>query len=467
MILALIPQPVLVQTTGGSFELTAQTAFARPADPAAARVAELLAEALGLPVAADGEIRLELDAAASGEESYTLDVDDSGVLLRAATAAGLFRGGQTLRQLVDNRTVPYVHIADEPRFGYRSAMLDVARHFFGVTAIKRLLDQLAVYKFNRLHLHLSDDQGWRIELPSRPELTVKASGFQVGDGPGGFYTQADYAEIVAYAADRFIELVPEIDVPGHVNAAVLAYPEIGADWFTAAPYSDTRVGFSALAHDKEQTYAFLTDVFTDLAAMSPGRYLHIGGDEVDKMAPEHFDAFVQRAARIAAETGKTVVGWEEIVKTGVSADAVAQYWGRHHGNDDEPFRAAMRRGTKAIVSPASRSYLDMKYDEASEFGLDWAGLVGVRKAYEWDPAEFLGDVPTENILGLEGALWSETVATSAEAEYLLFPRLPGLAEIGWSPAGRDWDQYRPRLAAHADWWTTQGWNYYRAPEVWQ
>lgn len=514
--LALIPLPQSVEvlahagSSADPFVLGPHTAITA-SDPAARAVAGLLVERLrdvtgfALPLldaSAAGAPSIEFDlddTVAGGAEAYTLEVAAEAVRLRAATAEGLFRGSQTLRQLLpaavegsgtqaggtradETWRVPAVRIADAPRYGYRGAMLDVVRHFFDVAAVKRFIDALAAYKLNVLHLHLSDDQGWRIEMPSRPGLTAQASHYQVGDGErGGFYTRADWDEIVAYAAERYVTVVPEIDVPGHTNAALSVYPEIRPDWFTpVVPYTDTEVGFSSLAPEKEATYEFLADVFADLAAMTPGSWLHIGGDEVDKLQPEEFDRFVRRAAEIAAATGKTVIGWEEVAKTGVPTTVVAQYWGRgagheaagetsEHGSEDE-FRAAMRNGTKVVVSPATRSYLDMAYQPGYAYGTDWAGFVPARAAYEWDPASYFGaDVPADGILGVEACLWTETVATMAEAEHLIFPRLPGLAEIGWSAAdaaGRDWQGYRPRIAAHAARWEAAGRSYFRAPEIW-
>ena len=503
MTLTLIPQPRAVRELPGAFRLTPDTAIAAPGlTGEALRVAAYLADSLRtptglpLPLGETGTVLLALDPAVGAldepgadadpgaAEAYALTVTPEAVTLRAATAEGLFRGAQTLRQLLPaaveraepsartDWTVPAVEIADRPRFGYRSAMLDVSRHFFPVADVKRLIDALAAYKLNTLHLHLSDDQGWRIEIPSRPELTAKAAGFQVGEGDGGFYTVADYTELVTYAADRFVTLVPELDVPGHTNAALLAYPELALDGFRATAYRGIEVGFSTLDPDNEATYAFLADVFGDLAAMTPGPYLHLGGDEVDVLDQERFERFLRRAAAIAAATGKTVIGWEEIVATAADG-VVAQYWGRNHGREkvehgvsDEQFRAAVARGTRAIVSPAAHSYLDMQYGPDSPYGLHWAGYVDVEQAYRWDPIAYLGEVDPARVLGIEAALWSETVATMAEAEYLIFPRLPGLAEVAWSPAGRDWPEYRTRLAAHAERWEAQGRSYYRAPEVW-
>jgi len=498
MTLALIPRPSALRELPGAFRLTAETAIAAPGlSGDALRVAEYLAASLRvptglpLPVGEDGSVLLTLDPAVGGaqdeggDEAYALTVATETVTLRAATAQGLFRGVQTLRQLLPaaiedgaptaaaDWTVPCVEIADHPRFGYRSAMLDVVRHFFPVADVKRLIDALAAYKFNHLHLHLSDDQGWRVEIPSRPELTANASGFEVGEGDGGFYTREDYAELVSYAADRFITVVPEVDVPGHTNAALLAYPELALKGYQPTPYRGTEVGFSALDPDNEATYAFLEDVLRDLAAMTPGPYLHLGGDEVDVLDKERFSRFLRRAAEIGAATGKTVIGWEEIVATGVPAQVVAQYWGRNHGREkvehgvsDEEFRAAVARGTRAIVSPASHSYLDMQYAPDSPFGLHWSGYVDVRQAYEWDPVGYLGEVEPGRVLGIEAALWTETVATMTEAEYLIFPRLPGHAEVAWSSVRRDWADYRVRLAAHAERWEAQGRNYFRAAEVW-
>lgn len=497
MTLPLIPRPLAVREMPGAFRLTAETAIAAPGlSGDALRVAEYLAASLRvptglpLPVGEDGSVLVTLDPSVGGaegpggDEAYALTIATETVTLRAATAQGLFRGVQTLRQLLPaavedgaltaaDWTVPCVEIADRPRFGYRSAMLDVARHFFPVADVKRLIDALAAYKFNHLHLHLSDDQGWRIEIPSRPELTAKASGFQVGEGDGGFFTRADYAELVSYAADRFITVVPEVDVPGHTNAALLAYPELALDGYQPQQYRGTDVGFSALDPDDEATYTFLEDVFGDLAAMTPGPYLHLGGDEVDVLDKERFGRFLRRAAGIAAATGKTVIGWEEIVAAGVPTEVVAQYWGRNHGEEkvehgvsDDEFREAVAGGTRAIVSPASHSYLDIQYGPESPFGLNWPGYVDVRRAYEWDPAGYLGDVEPERVLGIEAALWTETVATMTEAEYLILPRLPGHAEVAWSSVRRDWADYRTRLAAHAERWEAQGRNYFRAPEVW-
>lgn len=462
MTLSLIPRPHTVRESPGAFRLTQETAVAALGlSGEARRVAEYLARSLrtstGLPLpvgdtesaAPAGVIRLALDPSIgtdtradtqgpdeqAGEEAYALTVMPDSVVLRAATAQGLFHGVQTLRQLLPPAietgavvagsaawTIPGVEIVDRPRFGYRSMMLDVVRHFLPVADIKKLIDALAAYKFNALHLHLSDDQGWRIELPSRPALTAVGSDFQVGEGDGGFLTAADYAEITAYAAERFITVVPELDVPGHTNAALPAHPELARDGYQATKFRGTGIGFGALDPDNEQTYRFLEDVFGDLAAMTPGPYLHLGGDEVDMLDKEPFDRFLRRAASIAAATGKTVIGWEEIIATGASDRVVAQYWGRNHGAaaigfgvSDEQFREAVAKGTRAVVSPAAHSYLDMKYAADSPFGQDWAGLVGVRQAYEWDPVGYLGDVPPERILGIEAALWTETVATTAEA----------------------------------------------------
>jgi hexosaminidase len=339
-------------------------------------------------------------------------------------------------------------------------MLDVSRHFFGVDEVLRVIDLLALHKMNRLHLHLADDQGWRIQIDRWPNLTRHGGSTEVGGGPGGFYTKADYAAIVRYAADRFITIVPEIDMPGHTNAALASYAELNCNNTAPPLFTGIEVGSSALCVEADVTYRFIDDVIGEIAEMTPGPYFHIGGDEVKRLTPAQYDLFIKRAEAIVSRHGKTMIGWDEVAAVTLAPSSIIQYWrpGAPKGN--------LAQTGKVIFSPANKLYLDMKYTPATAIGLDWAGRIEVRDGYDWDPAQMTPGVDERMILGVEGPLWSETVARRADLDYLMFPRLAGIAEIGWTPqAGRRWEEYRERLAAQAERWTALGVNFYRSPQV--
>ncbi len=448
------------------------------------RTAELLAALLrpssgyAIPVttgaSSRGAIVLRLAAdAALGDEGYRLSASRDSVRITANTPAGLFRGVQTLRQLLPPQieshltlsrkvwTVPAVMIADQPRYAYRGAMLDVARHFFTVDEVKQYIDLLALYKLNVLHLHLSDDQGWRIEIKSQPQLTAAGSGIEVGGGPGGYYTQNDYADIVRYAQYRYVTIVPEIDMPGHTNAALIAHPEISCSKRSPAPYSGTDVGWSTFCANNEATYAFVDDVVREIAAMTPGPYFHMGGDENPILSRADYTKFVERTQDIVAKHGKRMIGWEEISHARLKPTTISQAWAT-----DTVVVAALQYGSKVILSPAKRTYFDMKYDSATELGLTWAAVIEVRDAYDWDPATYMKGVTEPNIFGIEAPIWSETVRNIAAVEYLALPRLPALAEVAWTPqSARSWDGFRTRVAAHAARWNFLGLNYHRSPQI--
>lgn len=484
---SIIPVPASVQLPGGgAFTLAAETRIVvDPGAGEAARTAEFLAAILRpstghpLPVVEDAAtpprsiaLRIVPDEEL-GEEGYRLDASADGVRVRANRPTGLFRGVQTLRLLLPPSieaeqsltyknpwTVPAVSIVDRPRFAWRGAMLDVARHFFGVDEVKEYVDALALYKINVLHLHLSDDQGWRIAIRSRPRLAEMGGGTQVGGGQGGFYSQADYAEIVRYAAERYITVVPEIDMPGHTNAMLVAYPELSCGKRPPAVYTGIEVGFSALCVDREDTYALIEDVIRELAEMTPGPFIHVGGDEVEALTGDEYARFIERVQEIVDRHGKRMIGWEEIAKARLHPTSLVQQWRSAEAG------AAVRAGARVVLSPASKVYLDMKYTPATELGLNWAGHVEVRDAYEWDPSAFIPGVGEAQVAGLEAPLWTETVTNVTAAHFLAFPRLPAIAELGWSPAAsHDWESFRLRLAAQAPRWNLLGINYYRSPQV--
>jgi hexosaminidase len=339
-------------------------------------------------------------------------------------------------------------------------MLDLARHFFGPEDIRRFIDRMAAYKLNRLHLHLTDDQGWRIAIDSWPNLTAHGGSTAVGGDPGGFLTQSDYAEIVAYAQQAYIVIVPEIDIPGHANAALASYRELNCDGVAPALYTGIEVGFSSLCVGKETTYAFLDDVLGELARLTPGPYLHIGGDEAAATPDSDYRIFVERVQAMVEAHGKRMVGWEDIARADLHPTSIAQHW------FSDMAARAVERGMQVILSPATRVYLDMQYDSETSLGLHWAGYVEVKDAYAWDPATQVPGVGEKDILGVEAPLWSETVRTLADIDYLAFPRLVAVAEIGWSPSQAiDWDDFRTRLAAHGPRLKAMGVNFYPSPQI--
>lgn len=440
-----LPAPVSVRPTDGvTYTLPADVAIRTTASADALAVGEYLAGLLRrstgypLPVtttAPDGPtdgISLLLSGAdaALGTEGYELEVSHDRVMIRAYSAAGLFYGVQTLRQLLPAPvesahvqpgpwTFPGGRIVDHPRFAYRGAMLDVSRHFFPVADVNRYLDQLALYKVNHLHLHLTDDQGWRIAVDSWPRLAEIGGATEVDGGPGGFYTKAQYQDVVAHAAARHITIVPEIDLPGHTNAALVAYGALARDGVAPPPYTGTDVGFSALRVDTDLTYDFIDDVLGEIAARTPGPYLHVGGDEVFTMPPADYATFINRVQPIVTAKGKTVMGWHQVAPAEHEAGRVVQFWGTTPA--DPTVAEAVRRGARVVLSPGNRTYLDMKYTGQTPLGKDWAGLVEVRQAYDWDPGSYLVDVPADAVLGVEAPLWTETVATMGQVEFMTSP----------------------------------------------
>jgi hexosaminidase len=411
-----------------------------------------------------------------GTEGYRLTLGDRLGHITAPEAAGLFYGIQSFRQILalsiipsprrhsaERRVligIPPVNITDYPRFEWRGAMLDVARHFHDVETVKQVIDYLAMYKMNRLHLHLSDDQGWRIEIKSWPNLTEHGGSTQVGGGPGGYFTQDDYREIVRYASERFITIVPEIDMPGHTNAALASYPELNCDGVAPELYTGIRVGFSSLCVDEEITYQFVWDVLSEIASMTPTPYLHIGGDEVETLTQDQYNMFIERVQQKVHRLGKTMIGWDEIAAAELDPTSIVQHWRPRAATEE------LRGAERYIMSPADRAYLDMKYDSTTVLGLSWAGFIDAEHGYSWDPAEIRVGITEDMILGVESPLWTETVESLGHIQYMFFPRLPGYAEMGWTPQSRrDWNGYRERLARHGTWWRSKGIDFHRDPGV--
>ena len=333
-------------------------------------------------------------------------------------------------------------VYDYPMYAHRGAMLDVSRHFFGVDAVKRYIDFLAAYKMNVLHLHLADDQGWRIEIKSWKNLTTHGGSTEVGGGKGGFFTQEDYKEIVRYAAERHIMVIPEVDMPGHTNAALASYPELNCDGKAPELYTGTDVGFSSLCIDKAITYAFVDSVVRELAAITPGDYIHIGGDESHATKEKDYIQFIEKVQVIVNKYAKKMIGWDDITAGNLNNTSVAQHWSK-----EKNAQKAVKQGVKIIMSPAKKAYLDMQYDSNSRIGYHWAAYIEVNSGYIWSLEKQVKGVNQEDILGIEAPLWTETVQTMDDIEYLVFPRLLGYAEMGWTATEkRNWKNYRKRLA---------------------
>ena len=499
----LIPKPVSATATNEFFELTKETGIYVQSDnesdlTTAKWFAALVKPATGFDLTVSlsketpksGNIYLAKSADTTlGKEGYELNITKESITVSAASPAGWFYGLQTVRQLlppsIEMSTAQNTSwqiatgtIRDYPEYAFRSSMLDVARHFFSVEDVKRYIDLIATYKMNALHLHLSDDQGWRIEIKSWPELTKIGGSTQVGGGKGGFYTQEQYKDIVKYAQDRFITIIPEIDMPGHTNAALASYKELhSVDSMVANLqansefnknedtainlYTGTEVGFSSLRTKKPITYKFIDDVIRELAEITPGPWLHIGGDESHATKKEDYIPFMSRVQEMVIAHGKQVIGWDEIALSTIQPNTIVQFWA-----DAENSKLAVSKGAKVIMSPAKKAYLDMQYDSTTRIGLHWAAYIEVDSAYSWDPANYADSIKRHNIIGVEAALWSETVTNMNDIEYLVFPRLPGYAEIAWSPVnGRSWNEYKVRLGMQAQRFKAMDIDYYKSKLV--
>ena len=500
---SLTPKPVSSVLADGTFELDAETSIVLEGTELK-DIGEFLAAKLrpatgfNLPVVVEDGAEsnvISLTTAGAdpkwGEEGYQLAINEDGINLTANTPEGLFRGVQTFRQLLPETIeaatkqdgqwqIATGTILDYPNYEWRGAMLDVARHFFSVEDVKRYIDLISYYKINILHLHLTDDQGWRIEIKSWPNLTAIGGSTEVGGGEGGFYTQEQYADIVAYAQSRFVTIVPEIDMPGHTNAALVSYPELNKGGAVTPAnasllieqeekerpkagevYTGIEVGFSTLHFNNEVTLKFVNDVIAELAAMTPGPYLHIGGDESHVTEKEDYIEFVKAFRKIVASHGKKMIGWEEIAQSDIDSTDIVQYW-----NSPEHLNLALEKGAKVILSPSKKVYLDMKYDSTTEIGLSWAAYIEVDDAYQWSPEKVVEGIKKEQILGIEAPLWTETIETMDDIEYMVFPRLVGVAEIGWSPAShRNWDDYKKRLVQQSERWEAMEIDYYKSPLI--
>jgi hexosaminidase len=448
-------------------------------------VAERIGRATGFPVAVvqepdHGRSAVVLRLAERGEvgvpddlpdelaaEAYRLEVRADRVDVVATSGVGLVRGAVTFDQLatVHNDTFRWLPctVVDHPRFAWRGLTVDVARSFLDLDALRQVLDVMLLYKLSVLHLHLTDDQGWRLQLAARPELAARSGATAVEGGLTGTYSRQDWDELVAFAAVRGITVVPEVDVPGHVNAALHAVPALNPSGRPAPEYSGVEVGFSALDPGLPETSRFLRDVFGELASMTSGPWVHVGGDEVQTLDADAYRALVRAAADRVRAGGKHVVAWQEAATALAGPDVVLQYWDQRSGRDE--MVAAAAAGARVVLSPAPHAYLDMKYDADSRLGLEWAGHIGLRDAYDWEPLDVL-PVPAAQVAGVGAAVWSETVRGVGDLFWLLLPRLAAVAEVAWSaPERRSWESFAARLPVHGRWWVGDGLPWFAAPGV--
>ena len=371
---------------------------------------------------------------------------------------------------------PYCDIYDKPEYSYRGMMLDVARHFFSVESVKRQIDYAAKYKINKLHMHLADDQGWRLEIKgemygeSLDKLrTIGASRSCSTNGYNpGQYTQEEFQELAEYAAERYVEITPEFDMPGHTWAALVSLnflnstedgkPHSGS-YDNTQPYDGWDVGFSSFECRNEKTYEFIEEVIKQVAPLYPSQYIHIGGDEAHSTSSEDYVYFCNRVTEIAQKYGKTPIGWQNYDSIEITNrdNTVTQFWSTGS--------AQFKSGVQYVVSAADHAYLDMKYNSNCSYGLTWATMNPIDDAYNWDPTNYGSK---DQIVGIEAPMFGETLATDEAWDYMIYPRLLGHAEIGWTPkANRDWSDYRTRLIAHGARLKNQGIQFYEDEDYWE
>ena len=508
---AIVPAPVKLDTKRGHFAIDPQTRIICPESPLEIRktaqyLAEVLQPAMGflLAISVEGReenvIELRLGESGLGPEGYRMKVGRDRITISAEAGTGLFYGVQTLRQLLppaifgktpasDQKwKVPCVTIEDYPRFGWRGLLLDPARHYLPMESLRKFVDVMALHKMNRLQLHLTDDQGWRIEIKKYPKLTEvgawraetlvghsnkKPEKFD-GKRHGGFYTQDELRDLVAYAAERHITIMPEIEMPGHAQAAIAAYPELGN---VAEPLSvHTKWGVNTnIFNVEEKTILFLQDVLAEVIEIFPSTYIHIGGDEAVKDQWKASAAVQKRMAELGLpdedrmqsyfiarmndflkSKGRKLIGWDEILDGGLGEDATVMAW---RGVDKGI--VAAKAGNDVVMAPNVFTYFDYYQGPAKTEPLAIGGKLPLDKAYSFDPVpQALDKEAMRHVLGAQGQLWGEYIATPEHAEYMAFPRACALAEAVWTPqAQREYKCFLSRLDAHLDRLRTMGVNF--------
>ena len=491
-----IPMPRSVEYHSGNFTISPETKFYTNLSAESRQALTDYLEGTSLssvPFAesATGNNGIELNLCDSsivtGNEAYRIEIVKKGVLLSANTETGIFYGLQTLLQLLnngDNKTLPALMINDSPRFPYRGLHLDVSRHFFDKEFVKKQLNAMAYFKMNRLHWHLTDGAGWRIEIKKYPRLTsfaawrpfdklndwwVEGRTFCEQDDPravGGYYTQDDIREVVAYAAERHITIIPEIEMPGHSEEVLATYPELSC---SGKPYvnADFCIG-------TEKTFEFLENVLFEVIDLFPSEYIHIGGDEASKsswntcprcqkrMADEHLNSveelqsyMIHRIEKFLNDHGRKIIGWDEIIEGGLSPTATVMSWRGEEGGIK-----AVKAGNQAIMTPGKYCYLDAFQDAPNTQPVAIGGYLTLEKVYSFEPVpDSLSTKEAKLILGVQGNVWTEHIPTPEHYEYMIYPRILALAEIGWSPSEvKKWDNFHTRALQAVNILREQGYN---------
>ena len=395
----------------------------------------------------------ELPTGWQRSEAYLLDLSNGAAQVSAISELGLSRGLRRLNTLAianHHREPVAVKIFDYPAYRHRGLHIDVSRHFFGVPTIVRVMDAMSELGLNILHLHLSDDQGWRIEIPQFPELIERSSDCAVGGEEGGYYSLEDYQTLVEEARSRMIAIIPEIDIPGHVNAALHAIEGLNPDGVCPPLYEGTEVGFSTLSTKAPATQAFLEAVVQTLAPFSPAG-IHIGGDESFSTAEGDYPIIV----------GSQIERIHALGKRALAADLLGegdlvQVW--HDDLEGDSIARAVARGVRAVMSPGPKAYFDMKEYPEQKLGITWAGILPLKNAWDWDPEKICEGVDRKGIEGVEACLWSETLRREKDVWEMLLPRLAGLAEVAWAGGSRgSWEDFLERLAGLEGLWRGRGW----------
>ena len=496
-----IPQPVKISVEKGEFTLKPSTPVVLGFDDEKMDCAIDFLNSVVEPMTGSklkvtgnkprkGAINIQQDTSL-GEEAYRLEVTRKGIDITASSSHGVFYAFQTLRQLfpvellksgnAESVEVPAVSIEDEPTLGYRGVLFDVCRHFFTVDQVKEVIDLIAMHKMNRLHWHLTDDQGWRIEIKSYPRLTeigsVREDSPKVGSpayapemegkpyGPY-FYTQDEIREVVSYAADRFVTVVPEIEMPGHAVAALAAYPELGCTGEQYRVRTIWGISEEVACPGKESTFRFWEDVLAEVIDLFPSEYIHIGGDECPRVAWEKCPAcqarikaeglqnedelqsyFNHRIEKFLNEHGRRMIGWDEILEGGVTPTTTIMSWRGSEGGI-----AAAKAGNTVIMTPKTHCYLD--YPQGKDKTIEppygerrpnHPHFLPLENVYSLDPYDQLTPDEQKNVIGVQGNMWTEHTPTFKHVEYMLLPRMAAIAEVGWNYYGKDFDRFTDNM----------------------
>ena len=510
---SIIPQPVSIEYDDSYFQIGPETQIIAENEAAteAAKLIDALAPAMGFKLnIADASrrradsisLRLDEDLSKLGDEGYTLRVTPRRISIRAKEPAGLFYGIQTLRQLLAEQIfsktkvegvewkVPCVRITDYPRFRWRGLLVDPARHFIPKQDLMRFIDVMALHKFNSLQIHLTDDQGWRIEIKKYPKLTeigawMNFAAMRRGQGaevssdkrPGGFYNQDDIREIVKYAAERYVNIVPEIEMPAHTGAAIVSYPEIGLypEKLNALPIEKRWFVNERVLAPRPKTVAFMQNVLTEVLELFPSEYIHIGGDEANiehwkkseemqtlkkelglKDEAELHSWFIKQMDSFLTSHGRRLVGWDEILQGGLAPGAVVMSWRGQQGGI-----TAANAGHDVVMAPTSHTYFDYYQGPSEKEPKAIGGNLPLEMVYEFEPIP--KDIAPEkagHVLGVQGQLWGEFISTAEHRYYMAYPRAAALAEVAWSPeASRDYQNFLARLKCHLKRFDIAGINY--------